>query len=179
VSSTQGTISQLTSTNAAITNNATISGTANIAIAILEITTANVITANTLTVSGNINGSGNNLSGFSNVARTGSYTDLINTPATNYEPRFDIRTADFTANVGRRYGIDTRVGTIIATLPNSGLTAGDAIFFIDAGGDFTANNFTIARNGNTINGVGSNFVANTNGDSVGVFWNGTGWRTYE
>lgn len=94
------------------------------------------------------------------------------------EQKFDIKSSAFTAAVNTRYGVNTTSGAVTATLP-AGPSLGDAVFFADAGGSMSSNNLTIARNGNTINGAGSDIVINTNGDSIGLFWNGTTWRLYE
>jgi hypothetical protein len=94
------------------------------------------------------------------------------------EQKFDIKSTAFTAAPNTRYGVNTTSGAVIATLPASpGL--GDAVFFADAGGAMSSNNLTIARNGNTIMGSAADIVVNTNGDSLGLFWNGTTWRLYE
>lgn len=94
------------------------------------------------------------------------------------EQRFNIRTTNFNAVVNQRYGVSTTATSVTATLPSSP-SLGDAIFFADAGGNFSVNNLTLARNGNTIMGSASNLVVNINGDSLGVFWNGSTWRLYE
>ena len=94
------------------------------------------------------------------------------------EQRFNIRTTNFNADVNQRYGVSTTATAVTATLPISP-SLGDAIFFADAGGNFSVNNLTLARNGNTIMGSASNLVVNINGDSLGVFWNGSTWRLYE
>jgi hypothetical protein len=94
------------------------------------------------------------------------------------EPSFSIQTTNFNAVVGTRYGVNTSSGTVTATLP-AGPSTGDAIFFADAGGSYNVNNFTIARNtGQTINGAAANLTYSINGLNSGVFWNGSGWRTY-
>lgn len=110
----------------------------------------------------------------SNIGPTGS------TGATgpSIEPSFSIQTSNFNAAVGTRYGVNTSSGAVTATLP-AGPSTGDAIFFADAGGSYNVNNFTIARNtGQTINGAMANITNSISGISSGVFWNGTGWRTY-
>lgn len=133
-------------------------------------------------------------SGLATVATSGSYNDLTDKPAiptdvnelsdasglltATAEPKFDIKSTAFAASSNTRYGVDTTIGAITAVLPASpGL--GDAVFFADAGGAFVTNNLTIDRNGNTINGAAADVTVNVNGDSVGLFWNGTTWRLYE
>lgn len=93
------------------------------------------------------------------------------------EPGFLMRTSDFNAEIAGRYGVDTSGGMITATLP-AVPTAGQAIYFMDAGGAFGANTFTVDRNGNTINGAASNLAKTTNGESFGLMYTGSTWRTY-
>ena len=93
------------------------------------------------------------------------------------EQGFVIRSADFNAVATGRYGVDTSGGIVTATLPASP-SAGQAIFFMDAGGAFGTNTFTVDRNGNTINGAASNLAKTTNGESFGLMYTGSTWRTY-
>ena len=104
----------------------------------------------------------------------------INTDVTlNREDDFDIKTADFTADESRRYGIDTSSGSVTVTLP-AAPTTNRAVLFAQAGGDFSVNNFIINPNGKNINGSSGNYTHSTNLDfaSLGVFYNGTEWRKY-
>ena len=93
------------------------------------------------------------------------------------EQGFVIRSADFNAVATGRYGVDTSGSTVTATLPASP-SAGEAIYFMDAGGAFGSNTFTVDRNGNTINGAASNLAKTTNGESFGLMYTGSTWRTY-
>ena len=93
------------------------------------------------------------------------------------EQGFLIRSADFNAVATGRYGVDTSGGIVTATLPASP-SAGEAIYFMDAGGAFGSNTFTVDRNGNTINGAASNLAKTTNGESFGLMYTGSTWRTY-
>jgi hypothetical protein len=93
------------------------------------------------------------------------------------EPGFLVITASQAVVTAGRYAVDTVGGVVTCTLPGSP-AAGDAIYFVDAGGAYATNNLTIARNGNTINGVASNHVISTNGQSTGFVYNGATWRTY-
>ena len=52
------------------------------------------------------------------------------------------------------------------------------MFFVDVGRNFSTNNFTIDRNGMSINGVASSIVLTTNGESIGLVKTGSGWFTY-
>jgi hypothetical protein len=123
------------------------------------------VSAVTLSASGNVIGG--------NVSVTG------NVYATNIvaEASFSIQTADFSANVGARYGVDTTSNTVTATLPTTPAT-GVAVFFADAGGAYATNNLIINPDGGTIMGASGNLTVSTNNQSVGLFYNGTTWRTY-
>lgn len=107
---------------------------------------------------------------YANGTQYGSATSVA-------EASFSIQTSNFNATAGSRYGVDTSGGAVTATLPASP-TAGEAIFFADAGGAYASNNLTIARNGKTIMGASSDLTVSTNNQSVGLFYNGTTWRTY-
>ena len=109
---------------------------------------------------------------------TGSITGTL---AVSAEGSFTIYTGDgstsFSATAGNRYGIDTSGGTATINLPGSP-TAGDAIYFADAGGAFGTNNLTIGRNGNTIQGLSEDMTVSTNNASTGLFYTGSTWRIY-
>jgi len=111
------------------------------------------------------------------VLFSGDYTDLSNQPTILAEPAFTVKTTDFNATAGSRYGFDTTAGVVTATLPASP-SAGDAIYFADASGTTSTNNFIIARNSQTIMGSASNMTVNVNDQSFGLFYNGTTWRVY-
>ena len=93
------------------------------------------------------------------------------------EVSFSVQTANFNATANVRYGVDTGSNTVTATLPATP-TAGDAIFFADAGGNYATNNLTIGRNGNTIMGLAQDMTVSNNNQSVGLFYSGTTWRIY-
>ena len=94
------------------------------------------------------------------------------------EAAFSIKTTDFTAVVGSRYGISTNSGTVTATLPGGTIPIGAAIFFADAAGYYSTHNFIVDPNGQSIMGSTGNMTVSNNGQSFGLFWNGTQWRTY-
>jgi len=102
-----------------------------------------------------------------------------NVYATNIvaEAPFSIQTSNFNANVGSRYGVNTTGGAVTATLPVSPATGG-AVFFADAGGAYSSNNLNINPHGATIMGASGNMTVSTDNQSVGLFWNGATWRTY-
>jgi len=93
------------------------------------------------------------------------------------EGSFSIQTAAFNATAGTRYGVNTSSAAVTATLPASP-SAGDAVFFADAGGAYATNNLTIGRNGNTIMGSATDMTVSTNNQSTGLFYTGSDWRIY-
>ena len=93
------------------------------------------------------------------------------------EAGFSVITSAATVIAGGRYAVDTSSAAVTCTLP-AAPNAGDAIFFIDAGGAFATNNLTLARNGKTIMGAASDLLVTVNNDSVGIVYNGATWRTY-
>ena len=124
--------------------------------------------------------------GASNITNAGTVTagyfvgdgsGLTNVPGSVAESPFSIQTANFTAVSGSRYGVNTTPGPITCTLPLSPVT-GAAIYFSDAGGAMTINNFTVNPQINTIMNNAGNVIVNTNGQSFGVFWNGATWRIF-
>ena len=72
-----------------------------------------------------------------------------------------VQTSSFAATVGYGYFINTTSAAITMTLPASP-TAGNYIAFVDYAGTFATNNLTIARNGNTIQGISANSILSTN-----------------
>lgn len=90
---------------------------------------------------------------------------------------FNVGTAEITMTAGEQYAFNTNSAPLTVTLPSTA-SLGQSILIIDAGHYFGTNNLTIGRNGNTINGATSNLILDTNGQSVGLLWNGSGWVTY-
>ena len=98
------------------------------------------------------------------------------------EAQFIIMTNSFASTAGNRYGVNTVSGPVTAFLPLSGSVtnpnSGDAVLFADAGGAFSTNTFTIDPGFKTIMGGAGPLTVTTNGQSVGLFWNGSTWRIY-
>ena len=90
---------------------------------------------------------------------------------------FNVSTAGITMTAGEQYAFNTNVSPLTVTLPATA-SLGQSILITDGGHYFGTNNLTIGRNGNTINGATSNLTLDTNGQSVGLLWNGSGWVTY-
>lgn len=95
------------------------------------------------------------------------------------EPGFTLQAGNFTAVAGGRYGVDTynADGPVTATLPASP-NNGDAVFFADAGGYAQNGALTIDAGTNSIMDNGTTMTVTTSNQSVGLFWNGRTWRTY-
>ena len=95
------------------------------------------------------------------------------------EAPFTIEAGGFTAVAGQRYGVDTYMadGPVTAYLPTSPAN-GDAVFFADAGGYATYGALTIDAGTNTIMDGDTTMTVTTSNQSVGLFWNGRTWRTY-
>jgi hypothetical protein len=75
------------------------------------------------------------------------------------------------------YWVDTSAAARTITLPNSGLTKGDTIRFIDLRKTFDSNALSIARNGNLIQGDAADMTVNVEGASFDLVWHSAtyGW----
>ena len=81
---------------------------------------------------------------------------------------------------GNRYAVDTSSVSITLKLPDpTSILPGEAIFFMDLGGNFTKHPLTLIAENTTINSTANELVLDTNGDSIGLLWTGKTWRTYE
>lgn len=83
-------------------------------------------------------------------------------------------TTNTTAVVGDLIIADTSSGPFTVTLPASP-TMGDYVILVD-GNDWTANNLTVSRNGNTIEGQTDNLVLDIKGVLVYVIYDGLTWQ---
>ena len=96
------------------------------------------------------------------------------------ESSFDVKTSNFNAQSGKRYGVNTSSNTITATMPGSP-SVGDAVKFVQILDSYGINAFTIDFNGNTDEDSSSTTVITTYGlghNSTGFFWNGSSWTHY-
>jgi hypothetical protein len=94
-----------------------------------------------------------------------------------------LKTGNYTAVAGDGVMVDTSSTAITITLPiSSGPPAlGDFVRILDATGNASTNNITVARNGNNIQGASSDLTIATNRAAIGlVYVNATqGWVLIE
>jgi trimeric autotransporter adhesin len=88
-----------------------------------------------------------------------------------------IKTSNFNVTAKEGYFIDTTSTTITATLPASP-AIGDFVQFIDYAGTFDTNNFTVARNGNKIQGDATDLTVSVERAGLTLVYTGSstqGW----
>jgi hypothetical protein len=90
--------------------------------------------------------------------------DTISVPNINWQTG-DVKTSDFITGSGAGFFVNTTSGPVTCTLAASP-SVGDFVAFKDYAGTFATNNFTIARNGNNIQGNASDSIISTNRASV-------------
>ena len=118
---------------------------------------ANIINESSNTIT--IGASGDTIALASGASQTGfGRTGTVNWDTTK-------KTTAFTAVSGNGYFIDTSSAAITVTLPASP-SAGDIVGFNDYARNFATNNLTVARNGSNIQGVATNAIVATNGQSL-------------
>ena len=89
-----------------------------------------------------------------------------------------VKTSNYTAVNGDKIAANTTSGAFTITLPASP-ASGSNVTITDANRTWDTNNLTIARNGQTIEGLGENLVCDVEGDMVvTLFFNGSTWRVY-
>lgn len=93
----------------------------------------------------------------------------VNTILTYY------KTANYTANPGERIIVGSDTGAITITLPLAPV-AGAAVGVWDGNNNALVNNITIARNGETIDGLAEDAVININGGRFEFVYTGTTWE---
>ena len=133
----------------------------------------------------------------SNLTNNSGFITISDVPNAK-ELSFDIKSTNFSADSGARYGIDTTSGPVTCTLPSSP-TTGDAILFVDVGVSFGTFGFTLDGNNNDIRYVvndasnseptlvvansytieKSDYLAGSLGPrSWGILWTGSVWTGY-
>jgi hypothetical protein len=88
-----------------------------------------------------------------------------------------IKTSNFNVTAKEGYFVDTTSTTITATLPASP-AIGDFVQFIDYAGTFDTNNFTVARNGNKIQGDATDLTVSVERAGLSLIYSGSsvqGW----
>jgi hypothetical protein len=88
-----------------------------------------------------------------------------------------IKTSNFNVTAKEGYFVDTTSTTITATLPASP-AIGDFVQFIDYAGTFDTNNFTVARNGNKIQGDATDLTVSVERAGLTLIYTGSsvqGW----
>lgn len=89
-----------------------------------------------------------------------------------------VMSSAYTAIDGDRIAANTSAGAFTITLPASPV-AGNVVNFADAADSWDTNNLTIARNGQTIEGLAENLVCDVEGDMVlTLLYNGSTWQVY-
>jgi len=97
--------------------------------------------------------------------------------AASAEPSFTTKQADFDCDAGSRYLVNTDNGAVTALLPINP-AQGEAIYFVDATGNFGTNSLTIDRNTNTIMGLNEDMTVTVSNESFGLVYTGSDWRIY-
>jgi hypothetical protein len=90
--------------------------------------------------------------------------DTVSVPNINWQTG-DVKTSNFITGSGSGFFVNTTSGAVTCTLAASP-SVGDFVAFKDYAGTFATNNFTIARNGNNIQGSATDSVISTNRASV-------------
>jgi len=91
--------------------------------------------------------------------------------------QYTFHTSNYTASAGEGVLADTTGGSFTVTLPASP-SVGDTVVVADAGGAWGTNNLTVARNGETIEDDTSDLIADIDGVSITLVYDGTTWETY-
>lgn len=87
-----------------------------------------------------------------------------------------VKTSTYTAAAAQRVPVDTTGGSFTVDLPPAP-EHGNEVEIMDVGDDLQANNLTVGRNGENINGVAANATLNVDGSIVKFVYISTyGWR---
>lgn len=86
------------------------------------------------------------------------------------------QTSNYTAASGDKILADTSAGSFTITLPASPVS-GDSVEIAD-GGDWSTNNLTVARNGNTIETISDDVLFDVKGASIVLIYDGSTWEVF-
>jgi hypothetical protein len=89
----------------------------------------------------------------------------------------DVKTANYTADVGEGVQTSTTGGAFTVTLPATP-ASGDQVIITDAAESWGVNNLTVARNGSLIEGLASDLICNISGVAITLIYTGTSWQVY-
>jgi len=89
-------------------------------------------------------------------------------------PKWVIKTADFTAEAGKNYAVDTIAGVINCTLPLSP-SIDDKISFLDLKQNFSTNALNLLRNGKLIMGNVDDVSIDQNNFNFSLVYTSEGW----
>jgi hypothetical protein len=108
-----------------------------------------------------------------------SNTSGVTTWATPKTFTYTTQTTAFNAVAFGGYFVNTSSGGITATLPSSP-TVGDSIRFLDVAKTFDSNAFTVARNGQLIQGDAENLTVTSESAAFELIYSGGtfGWRIF-
>jgi hypothetical protein len=95
--------------------------------------------------------------------------------ASGIAPTWLTRSSAYTASNGDHIAANTSSSAFTITLPASPATGAQVVIF-DAGGSWATRNLTVARNGQTIEGLAEDLVCNVNNRRVALYFTGTTWR---
>lgn len=85
--------------------------------------------------------------------------------------------SSYTANSTDRLAVDTSGGIVTVTLPATP-SGGDIVEFFDKEVSWATNNLTVARNGSTIEGSGTDLIADVSGSNFYCQYDGSTWQVF-
>jgi len=85
--------------------------------------------------------------------------------------------SSYTANSTDRLAVDTSGGIVTVTLPATP-SSGDIVEFFDKEVSWATNNLTVARNGSTIEGSGTDLIADVSGSNFYCQYDGSTWQVF-
>lgn len=116
-----------------------------------------------------------------NVTQTNGIVPVtaLNVANTSLTLTADVAGVAFTASINANMAVTTTIankpGEFTITLPATP-TADDKVSFLDVVGNFSVDNLTVARNGETIMGLAEDMVVSTNNISFELIYTNSDWR---